>query len=219
MPTNRTTSELDLLEQYRVALDNAESQPEIASSLAELGYDTTMISEGKTILNQTTTAYNHNQTEDDETNQAYGKFIELKKEVEAAYGQHRKKVKVIYRNEPITLEAFGMKGSMAQAYAKWVNMMKKFYTIATTDTEVQNKLARLKITPEELQAVQAKIAELESARGNYLREKGESQEATRTKDAAFVKIDDWMSEFYAVAKIGLEEKPQLLEALGKVIRN
>jgi hypothetical protein len=27
--------------------------------------------------------------------------------------------------------------------------------------------------------------------------------------------DDWMSEFYAVAKIGLEDNPQLLEALGK----
>ncbi|WP_339926235.1 hypothetical protein [uncultured Cyclobacterium sp.] len=36
--------------------------------------------------------------------------------------------------------------------------------------------------------------------------------------AAFAKIDDWMSEFYAVAKIGLDENPQLLEALGKMVR-
>ena len=63
------------------------------------------------------------------------------------------------------------------------------------------------------------INELETARAVYLRELGESQEATRTKDAAFAKIDDWMGEFYAVAKIALEEKPQLLEALGKSVKS
>jgi len=39
------------------------------------------------------------------------------------------------------------------------------------------------------------------------------------KDAAFAKIDDWMSEFYAEAKIGLEDNPQLLEALGKTVKS
>ncbi len=39
------------------------------------------------------------------------------------------------------------------------------------------------------------------------------------KDAAFAKIDDWMSEFYAEAKIELEDNPQLLEALGKTVKS
>jgi len=52
-----------------------------------------------------------------------------------------------------------------------------------------------------------------------LREVGESQDATKIKDAAFVKMDDWMSEFYAVAKIALEDNPQLLESLGKLVRS
>ncbi|MFZ2284028.1 MAG: hypothetical protein WAV86_09145, partial [Lutibacter sp.] len=63
----------------------------------------------------------------------------------------------------------------------------------------------------------AEIAALTSARTEYLREKGESQDSTMSKDKAFREIDDWMSEFYAVAKIALEEKPQLLESLGKFV--
>jgi hypothetical protein len=54
---------------------------------------------------------------------------------------------------------------------------------------------------------------------DYLREKGESQDSTKAKDAAFAKLDDWMSEFYAVAKIALEDNPQLLESLGKFVRS
>ena len=63
------------------------------------------------------------------------------------------------------------------------------------------------------------ITDLEAARAEYLREKGESQDSTKIKDAAFAKIDDWMSEFYAVAKIALEDNPQLLESLGKLVRS
>ncbi len=59
---------------------------------------------------------------------------------------------------------------------------------------------------------------MDTARAVYLKEKGESQDATKIKDAAIAKLDDWMSEFYAVAKIGLEDNPQLLEVLGKTVR-
>jgi hypothetical protein len=63
------------------------------------------------------------------------------------------------------------------------------------------------------------ITNVEIARSAYLREKGESQDATQLKDKAFANLDDWMSEFYAVAKIALEDSPQLLESLGKLVRN
>ena len=35
------------LELYRVALENVETQPEIAANMADLGYDSVVIAEGK----------------------------------------------------------------------------------------------------------------------------------------------------------------------------
>jgi len=95
---------------------------------------------------------------------------------------------------------------------RWLEAVKKFYSIASTDSEIQSKLARLKVSAGDLTAANTMISDIEAARSEYLQEKGESQDAT------FAKIDDWMSEFYAVARIGLEDNPQLLEALGKVVR-
>jgi hypothetical protein len=74
------------------------------------------------------------------------------------------------------------------------------FKVASTKTDLQSKLARLKITTDDLTAASTLISNLKAARTDYLREKGDS---TKIKDAAFVKIDDWMSEFYAVAKIAL----------------
>lgn len=219
MASNLKSTEAGTLELYRVALENVQEQPEIATVMADLGYDSALITEGKQLLEQTRNIFDFNKTEDDETSVAYADFSNRKKDLETIYSLHRKKAKVVFRKDPVTLKQLALDGSLQKSYVKWIETVKKFYSVATTNTEIQGKLARLKVTPEDITATNTKVTELEKARAEYLREKGESQDATKAKDAAFAKIDDWMSEFYAVAKIGLEEKPQLLEALGKIVKS
>jgi GTP1/Obg family GTP-binding protein len=219
MATKRTLTEAETLEQYRVSLDNVENQSEIATIMAEFGYDTETIGQGKALLAETRQAYDANKTEDDETSEAYGKFSDLKAQLEETYSLHRKKAKVVFRNDSLTLDKLAVSGSLPKAYVKWLETVKKFYSEATSDHLIQEKLSRLKVTLDNLNAADAMVGQLENARAEYLREKGESQDATKAKDAAFVKMDDWMSEFYAVAKIALEDNPQLLESLGKLVRS
>ena len=218
MATRPKNSEADTLELYRVALENAETQSEIATVMAELGYDSAKITEGKTLLTETRSAYDFNKTEDDETSAASASFSNKKAELEEIFKMQRKKAKVIFRNDSLTADKLAISGEMPRSYIKWLEAAKKFYSVATTDTAIQTKLARLAITADSLTAGNTLITELEAARAEYLKEVGESQDATKAKDAAFAKMDDWMSEFYAVARIGLEDNPQLLEALGKVVK-
>ena len=70
------------LELYRVALENAETQPEISAIMADLGYDSVVIAEGKALLTKTRTAYDANKTEDDETSAAYADFSSKKEQLE-----------------------------------------------------------------------------------------------------------------------------------------
>lgn len=217
MATRPKNSEADTLELYRVALENAETQSEIATVMTELGYDSVKIAEGKNLLTETRSSYDFNKTEDDETSAASAAFSDKKAELEKVFKLQRKKAKVIFRNDSLTADKLAISGEMPRTYIKWIEAAKKFYSIATTGTDIQTKLARLAITADSLTAANTLIAEVEAAKAEYLKEVGESQDATKVKDAAFAKMDDWMSEFYAVARIGLEDNPQLLEALGKVV--
>lgn len=219
MPTRPKYSEHELLERYRIALENAEAQPQIASVMSEFGYDTSTIAEGKAIFQETRQAYDFNKKEDDETSEAYNIFSTTQETLANLYNLHRKKAKIIFRNQPMMLNKLYLSGTKPQAYIKWLETVKKFYTETMADTKIQTKLARLKITKQQLITGNKLITEVESSRANYLREKGESQDATRQKDAAFAKLEDWMSEFYAVSKIALEDNLQLLESLGKVVKN
>jgi hypothetical protein len=207
------------LELYRVALENAETQTEIASVMSDLGYENEVLLQGKALLTQARQAFDANKTEDDETSAAYADFSSKKEQLEDTFTIHRKKAKVVFRNDSLTADKLTISGTMPRSYIKWLEAAKKFYSVAIADTNIQSKLARLKISADDLTAANTAISDLESARAEYLKEKGESQDATKAKDAAFAKIDDWMSEFYAVAKIGLEDNPQLLESLGKLVRS
>jgi len=216
---NLNYSEAQTLEQFRVALENVENQPKIATIMAEFGYDETLIAEGKALWTTANTAYLSNKTEDDETTEAYANFTRLKEEVMAAYKLHRKKAKVIFRKDELTADKLSITGILPKAYVKWLETIEKFYTVAIAEETIKTKLARLKITADELDQVNVLIFNMKAARAEYLREKGESQDATKVKDQALANLDDWMSEFYAVAEIALEDNPQLLESLSKVVKS
>ncbi len=48
-------------------------------------------------------------------------------------------------------------------------------------------------------------------------EKSEAEEATRRRDEAMDKLDEWMVDFLSIAPIALREKPQYMEMLGVVV--
>lgn len=219
MVTKFKSSESTTLEDYRIALDNAEAQPVISFVMTELGYDSEELAKGKRLLAATRQAYDANKSEDDETSEAYADYSHKRTLLDDVFTMHRKKAKVIFRNDLITADKLGLSNAKPRSYIKWVEAAKNFYNLALADTDIQAKLARLKLTAKDLKGASKLISEIEAARSLYLQEKGESQEATQIKDEAFYQIDDWMSEFFAVAKIALEDKPQLLESLGKIVRN
>ncbi len=217
MNTRRNLSEAQKLELYKTALENAKNQEEIAAILADLGYDEATLDQGRTILSETEEVYRFNHKEDQETTEASANFKAKKEELEISYTLHRKKAKVIFRKDSISLEKLGVIGMLPQSFTKWMEKVKLFYTIANEDMDVQTKMLRLKITAEDITAALVLIAAVEQAKNHYLLEKGESQDATKQKNQAFERADDWMSEFFSVAKIGLEDRPQLMESLGKIV--
>lgn len=218
MSSKLKTSEAAYLERCRVAFENAKNQPVIAQVLNEFGYPPDKMAEGKSLYDGARAVYDRNKREDDETTLAYSLFKAKYEEIDEFYSIHRRKAKVVFKDNLPMLERLGLTGSMPNAYIKCVEVIRKFYYEVENEPTILQALGRLKITADEISRVASLIGVLESLRADYLREKGESQEATQKKDAAFSVLDDWMSEFYAVAKIALEDHPQLAEVLGKTVR-
>ena len=213
------TSDVEILELYRISLHNASAQPQLAEILTEFGYGPESLAESKALLAEARAAFDGSRTEKNEASAAYHDFDTRRDELNAIYSLDRKKARGTFGKDPVVAQRLDILGNMPRAYIRWLEAVRTFYSEILADQEIQQKLTRMKITPEHLDRAYNLIGEVEAARTRYVREVGESQNATKLKDAAFARVDDWMKEFYFVAKIALEENPQLAESLGKLVRS
>ena len=219
MAVRPNQSQAAVLEKYRVAFENVEANPEISAAMTEYGYDSTIIAEGKGKLIAAQTAYDHDKQEDIETGLAKNDFDVKWSGLKTLFAMHRKKAKIIFRKEPEILIRLRLVGSLSKTYLPWMEAAKQFYSVLTTDTALQERVAKLKITAEELTQASTDLAELEKSRAEYVREVGESEDSTKQKLSAIDDIKEWMIDFYAIAEIALEDHPQLLESLGRFVRS
>ncbi len=212
-------SEAAILERNGIALENVVKQSEIASLMEEHGYDSTEIAKGKALHEEALKVSRKNKVEGDEASEAYKIYAGIYGRLDEMYSRDRKKAKIVFKDDPVTLKKLELTGTIPQAYVVWQKTVANFYSTLNAEPELIDKLKRLKITAESVAAAITLVEQIKTARAAYLKEKGESEDATKEKDAAFAKMDKWMSDFYAVARIAMEDKPQLLEALGKIVKS
>jgi len=215
----KSQTDLEAIETSRIALENATINRQISKLLEEVGYGGTKLEEGKGLSRQALDAYESNRSENIEATLAYDAFDAKKYDLNTLYRKHRKRAKVIFRENPNFLIQLDIHEATSTTYLSWMDSVKTFYKAALSNEEILSSLQVLKVSAEELQSGQGFISDVEKLRNEYLNEKGESQEATKIKDEALKQLDKWMRNFYAVASIALEDNPQLIESLGKVVKS
>lgn len=207
-----------LLQTAETLFETLKTREEIANELAEFTYDSAKIAEGKALYDQAKAQQEANRKETKEAIQAYEVFEKKFEALVQTYKAHRKRVKIIFKDEPATLKILAVSGTMATRILSLLEEIEILYTELDKDQTYKTAVQKLKITQENITAQLTQLAEVKTAYAHYNTEKGESQQATKDKDKAFSDLEKWVREFYAIAKIALEDKPQLLESLGKRVR-
>lgn len=219
MAKRKKKSQKELMEQYRISLVNVQEQPALKTTMTTFGYNAKEISQGQILYDIASSAFNLQSKEEDETTAAKGAYDEAQDMLDDKYRTDRKKAKIVFKNDDVVLKQLGLKGSIPNGFVDWVETMESLYNGIVADKNVQTKLARLKLTLKDAQTALVEIKKMKDARAEYYKEVGESEDATKQKDKAFSDLDEWMRELYSVAKIAMEDQPQLLEALGVFVKS
>ena len=200
----------------RVAIENGQTNATIAALLADYGYDGTKMTEGQTLL------------EDAESKQAtqkkeYGEQFDATDELDAAmsaanktYMRHVKIARIAFKTDRGAQSALQLTGRRRQTYSGWLQQARVFYKNAIDDAAIKSELAGFGINGASLNSASNAVEEVGTKLAAQLKEKGEAQEATDTRDQALEALLDWRSDYFAIARIALEEEAQLLEVLGIV---
>lgn len=196
-----------------VMLNNAQTQPDIAAALDGLGYDAAAIQEGQTLLETARALYDAQIKEYGEQHAATQTFLDASKQADKTYAAHRRLAKIAFKKDPQRQTDLRLTERKPRVFNPWYEQARHFYTALLADADAQTRLARYKITSETLQAAQSQVEQTFTLNTIQEQEKGEAQAATQQRNAAIEALDEWLSDFKTVARIALEDNPQLLESL------
>ena len=206
----------DFLLAAQVTIDNARTDEEIKTRVAEFGYDDTKLEEGKALLD---TANDLQQTQQNEYGDQFAATETLnakKEEAENTYMRLVKVARVALASECALSQKLDLGGKRKRTLSGWLAQAKQFYLNALADPAVIEKMSAFGMTREKIEAGKTLVDQVEEANAAQKKEMGEAQQATQERDAAVDALHSWRSDFIAIARIALEDKPQLMEKLGIV---
>jgi hypothetical protein len=203
----------------QVAIDNALNLPTIQAYLKEYGYTPEKLNQGKSLYQ---TALDLQQKQ----RQKYGEQIAATENLnqlwdiaQASYMKYLKIARVAFKDNPGIATELDLNGTRKRNISGWLLQAQQFHKNALAKRQTMATLAEYGITIEKLQASLAEVEAVSQANLVQDKEKGEAQNATRVRDQAIDKLDKWLSDFVAIARIALESEPQLLESLGILERS
>lgn len=212
-------SESKFLERTRVKLTNAQSHEEIKAGLLEYEMSDEEILEGQNLYVQTRDIWNLNETEQAGKKLASMAYRKSLGELTTPVMIDRENIREYCKRKPEVLVAIGLSGEFPTNFPDIEKSIHHMYSTIITNADVAKVLKRIKITPD---LAEKRLAQLEMVKhdyANYVKEDGEAQASTKTKDQAIVELKEWVDEFDSLAKIVFREKPQLLEVLGIFVRS
>jgi hypothetical protein len=211
-PSNYETID-SYLSAAKVALTNS-SHPQIAPVLAEYGYPDSIIAEGLALH---TDAEKKQKDQVKEYGEQYTATDALAKAIAAAnapYIEQLELSRIAFKNQRGVLAELAATGERKKNQAGWLSDATTFYSNLLAKPEYVAVIAKFGQTKEKLNTAFDLIKAANAALAARTKESGEAQTATKLRDAAIDLFDEWYSDFIAVAKIALKNKPELLEILG-----
>jgi hypothetical protein len=192
------------------------NNPEIQLYLEKLGYRKENLTEGQQLLDVATRLMSSHV---EVYSNQYIATDEMTKSYTASYARYittLKIVRIAFKQQPEMLARFNATGRRNRSLSGWLRDARIFYTNLLDTPDALDALKRFDITDKQLNEEWQQVQQVEEMHSLQLKGKSGAQQSTVDRDKAIDAVCNWYSDFRAIARIALYDKPQLLEALGIV---
>lgn len=202
------------LDHIQLMIANARQHPVIKERLAAFGYNDTRIQQALDFLAR---VQDEQQNQRDEQNT----YTLLKdtvdsdtRELRQQFTDHRALAKVALRGSEAAYRQLELHLPQEKKSVQWQEQVARFYDAAPKH---QKALSKYGLNAAAIEQGKAMIASLRQSRQQMFQHKGNAQHATYTRNQVLQSLRQWHRSFKAIARVALENEPQLLESLGIVV--
>ena len=195
---------------------NAVSVEAIAQIMSAYGFTEEVLTEAQSLYDQAEDLQQQQKLEYGEQYAATTALNLAKANANRKYMKYVKLSRVIFKNDRGKFEALQLVGDRKQSLSGWIQQAKTFYTNALADESILDPLENLSVQSQDFEAALTELSDIEALLAAQHKEKGEAQAISVARDQAFDQLQEWISDYIAIARVALEQDPQLLEVLGIV---
>ncbi len=200
----------------RTALSNASSLQEIATRMANFGYNARKIQQGRGIVDRTDMMHSLKKDKLDSKLHISQTLEVDTKACRKLYMSHVKVARQAFDPSTGIHRQLGIDRAIPQPVTEWVPLASVFYSKLQ---EIYDQMTRYTIPKEEVNQGKAMVEAIRNQRETRFAKKGEAEASTYTRDLALKEMRNWMNDFYSIARIALKDQPQWLEALGIQVKS
>lgn len=200
-------------------INGALENQEILNALSQFGYTKERIQQGKDLWH---TANELIIIQIKEYGDQYGATQNSKAQWEISYSNYMvmlKLIRVAFKGNTGALNTLLATGRRSKSLSGWLRESRVLYKNLLENPDFIARIDLYGITKSKLHYDLKKIDEVAANYQLQLKETAEAQQATLNRDKALDELYNWFSDFRAIARIALYENPQMLEALGFLVRS
>jgi sulfur relay (sulfurtransferase) DsrF/TusC family protein len=154
-----------------------------------------------------------------EEREAFDAFFATKDQVEKTFFNTRDIVRELSKNDHDLQNRLKFSPMGRLSHGDWIQTGVELYESILRETAFLERLARFNLTVDRLHREKQELVTLRDLRNRTLVEEGEAQEATRLRNQKLEELDDYCSLLKTIAAIALQDRPQLMETLGVMVRS
>ena len=209
----------EVLYQSGIRIKNSLSDTKILNAVSPMGYPESKLTEGQTLLTETTTLVESQKKEYGELDAAQAQFKSEKLKANETYKNMVAIARIAFKDDVQAITTLELNGRRATTISGWLKQTLGFYRAILGNGGWKSAMANYGQTEEKLTSEIAAIEGVAAASENVRKEMGDAQNATLERDMKVEELVDWINDYEVIARIALSDKPQLLEKMGIVVKN
>ena len=198
----------------QLAINNSLNSSKIMAAVTPFGFDLAALQAARGLYEQCMDLVAIQKQEYGEQHEATAVLQTIWDSANRTYMNSRKISRIALRDRPKAQSTLGLNVKLKRSIGGWMEQTAVFYSNMLRNPDFVTAMGAYGYDEAKLEAEAALMQEVVTANGVQEDERGDAQEATKTRDAKLDELDQWLADYKVIARIALQDTPQMLEKLG-----
>lgn len=182
------------------------NDPDIRRMMEPVGYDQFKINAFTTVYEAALNAHAAQQKEYSDKTGSYAEFEKIYKKAKTDLSCLIKVAKVALKNDRQKVDLLNLNGKKGYSVSDVFTYMSRLYINLEGDSNLLDKMAVYGYNINRVAACRNSFLNAQTQYNKYLKENSEAVEATKFRDERMAELDEWMYDYYALAKVAYLQK-------------